>query len=99
MVYVEITDEIDGFLIAEYRPEIETALPGMIKLNPATGERAVIERSPDDEIPNSWHVSHAFIALGRMASENQSSGKVSRLGINPIHHPGKNDRRCSRRRR
>lgn len=70
MVHVRIT-AIDGDTVtAEYMPEKKDSRAGVIELNSATGERSVLRRSADDDMPLSWYVSHAFTELLRMLESN-----------------------------
>lgn len=58
---------MDGDIVtAEYMPEKRDSRAGVIELNRATGDRAVVRRSEDDDMPLSWYVSHAFAELLRM---------------------------------
>ena len=70
MVCVSV-EEFDGTVAtASYAPDRSDAPRGLIKLNLETGERTVVERSLEDDMPLSWYVLHAFRALEDMLSSS-----------------------------
>lgn len=69
MVYVRIESNRGSLYEASYMPNDATAAPGRIALDSETKERALLAKSPDDAMPNSWFVGHAFAELERMVSQ------------------------------
>ncbi len=68
MVYVEVVNIENGIMTASYAPGRKEAEKGVLVLDPETGERTVVKRSADDDMPASWYIGHAFREMERMAS-------------------------------